>query len=221
QDAFFHIFNHLHQSGKQLILTCDKPPAELEGLESRLLSRFKWGLSAEMQTPDYETRKEILKRKIYIDGIELSEDIIDYIAGSVTTNVRELEGILISLLAQMTLIKKELTLDLARSIIDNLIKNTRKEVTIDIILKEVSGYFNISVESLQTDSRKRNVVQPRQIAMYLSKKFTEYSFATIGSRIGRKDHSTVHHACNKVKDYIDTDKNYRKYIKEIEEKLVN
>jgi chromosomal replication initiator protein len=221
QDVFFHIFNHLHQNGKQLILTCDKPPAELEGLESRLLSRFKWGLSAQITAPDYETRKEILKKKLYNDGINLREDIIDYIAGSVTTNVRELEGLLISLLAQITLVKRELTLEMARGIIDNLIKNTHKDVTIDLIMNEVSVYFNMPVESLQQKTRKQSVVQARQIAMYLSKKHTESSLAAIGSKIGNKDHATVLYACKQVENFMYTDKKFKRYIDEIEEKLVN
>ncbi|MCK5463892.1 MAG: chromosomal replication initiator protein DnaA, partial [Bacteroidales bacterium] len=131
QDAFFHIFNHLHQSGKQLILTSDKPPVELQGLEQRLLSRFKWGLSADLQIPDFETRIAILKQKTYKDGIDLPEEVIEYIATHITDNIRELEGALISLLAQSTLNKKEITLDLAKDMIDKLIKNTKREISID------------------------------------------------------------------------------------------
>jgi len=131
QDTFFHIFNHLHQSGKQLILTSDKPPVELQGLEQRLISRFKWGLSADLQSPDFETRMAILTKKTYNDGIEMPEEVLEYIASHITDNIRELEGALISLLAQSTLNRKEITLDLAREMIDNLIKNTKKEVSID------------------------------------------------------------------------------------------
>ncbi|MDP4187501.1 MAG: chromosomal replication initiator protein DnaA, partial [Bacteroidota bacterium] len=137
QEVFFHIFNHLHQLGKQLILTSDKPPVELQGLEQRLLSRFKWGLSADLQIPDIQTRISILRQKIYNDGIEMPEDVIDYIAENITNNVRELEGALISVLAQSTLNKRKITLDLAREMIDKLTKNTQKEISIDFIQKTV------------------------------------------------------------------------------------
>ncbi len=155
QDIFFHIFNHLHQSGKQLILTCDKPPVELQGLEQRLLSRFKWGLSADLQIPDYETRVAILKQKTYKDGILLPEEVVEYIATHITDNVRELEGALISLLAQSTLNKKEITLNLAKEMIDKLIKNTKREVSIDYIQKVVCNYFDVPIDSLQSKTTKK------------------------------------------------------------------
>jgi len=155
QDTFFHIFNHLHQSGKQLILTSDKPPVELQGMEQRLLSRFKWGLSADLQTPDFETRIAILHQKTYKDGIEMPDEVIEYIATHITENIRELEGALISLLAQSTLNRKEITLDLAKEMIDKLIKNTKREVSIDYIQKVVCNYFDIGVEMLQSRTRKR------------------------------------------------------------------
>lgn len=219
QDIFFHIFNHLHQSGKQLILTSDKPPVELQGLEQRLLSRFKWGLSADLQTPDYETRMKILKRKIYNDGIEMDDDILEYIASHISQNVRELEGALISLLAQSTLNKKEITLDLARQMIDKLIKNTRKELSIEYIEKVVSEYFNVPIELILSKTRKREIVQARQVAMYFSKNLTKSSLTTIGSKIGGKDHATVLHACKTVNNLIDTDKRFRMQIEEIGKKL--
>ena len=191
QDIFFHIFNHLHQSGKQLILTSDKPPVELQGMEQRLLSRFKWGLSADLQSPDFETRMAILQKKIYNDGIEMPDDVMEYIATNITTNVRELEGALISLLAQSTLNKREVTHDLAKEIIDKLIKNTKHEISIDYIQKVVCNYFNISPDQLHNTTRKRETVQARQIAMYFSKSLTKCSLATIGTQIGGKDHATV------------------------------
>jgi len=219
QDAFFHIFNHLHQSGKQLILTSDKPPVELQGLEQRLLSRFKWGLSADLQIPDFETRIAILKQKIYKDGIDLPEDVIEYIATHITDNIRELEGALISLLAQSTLNKKEITLDLAKDMIDKLIKNTKREISIDYIQKVVCSYFNIPIEQIQSKTRKREIVQARQVAMFFSKSLTKASLATIGSQIGGKDHATVLHACKTVNNLIETDKRFRIQIDEIEKKL--
>jgi chromosomal replication initiator protein len=219
QDIFFHIFNHLHQSGKQLILTCDKPPVELQGLEQRLLSRFKWGLSADLQVPDYETRVAILRQKTYKDGILLPEEVVEYIATHITDNVRELEGALISLLAQSTLNKKEITLHLAKEMIDKLIKNTKREVSIDYIQKVVCNYFDVPVDSLQSKTRKREIVQARQVAMYFSKNLTKSSLATIGSQIGGKDHATVLHACKTVNNLVETDKQFKTQIEEIEKKL--
>ena len=219
QDIFFHIFNHLHQSGKQLILTSDKAPVELQGLEQRLLSRFKWGLSADLSAPDYQTRISILKKKTYNDGIALSDEVIEYIASHVTTNIRELEGALISLLAQSTLNKKEITIDLTKQIIDKLVKNTKREISIDYIQKVVCDYFNMPMELLKSKTRKREIVQARQIAMFFAKSMTKSSLVTIGTQIGNKDHATVLHACKTVNNLIDTDKSFRVYIDEIEKKL--
>jgi len=219
QDIFFHIFNHLHQSGNQLILTSDKAPVELQGLEQRLLSRFKWGLSTDLQSPDFETRLAILKKKTYNDGIEMSDEILEYIATHITNNIRELEGALISLLAQSTLNKKEITLDLARKMIDKLVKNTHKELSIDYIQKVVCDYFNIPIDLVLSKTRKREIVQARQVAMYFSKSLTKSSLATIGSRIGGKDHATVLHACKTVNNLIETDKRFRLQIEEIEKRL--
>jgi len=219
QDIFFHIFNHLHQSGKQLILTSDKPPVELQGMEQRLLSRFKWGLSADLQAPDYETRIAILKKKIYNDGINIIDEVIEYVATHISNNIRELEGALISLLAQSTLNKKEITIDLARDIIDKLIKNTKREISIDYIQKVVCNYFNIPVEQLNNTTRKREIVQARQISMYFSKTLTKCSLATIGSQIGGKDHATVLHACKTVNNLLETDKSFKNQVDEIEKKL--
>ncbi|MFA6402100.1 MAG: chromosomal replication initiator protein DnaA [Salinivirgaceae bacterium] len=219
QDIFFHIFNHLHQNSKQLILTSDKSPVDLQGMEQRLLSRFKWGLSADLQVPDYETRIAILKQKIYNDGIELSNEVVDYLASHISTNIRELEGALISLLAQSTLNRKKITLDLARKMIDRLVKNTKRELSIDYIQKAVCDYFNMPHDIINSKTRKREIVQARQIAMYFAKNLTKSSLATIGSQIGGKDHATVLHACKTVNNLIDTDKRFRGYIDEIEKKL--
>jgi chromosomal replication initiator protein len=219
QDIFFHIFNHLHQSGKQLILTSDKPPVELQGMEQRLLSRFKWGLSADLQAPDFETRVAILQKKIYNDGIEMPDEVLEYIASNITSNVRELEGALISLLAQSTLNKRNITSELTKEIIDKLIKNTKKEISIDYIQKVVCNFFNISTELLHTNTRKRETVQARQIAMFFSKSLTKCSLATIGSQIGGKDHATVLHACKTVNNLMETDKQFKHQIDEIERKL--
>ncbi len=219
QNTFFHIFNHLHQSGKQLILTSDKAPIELKGMENRLLSRFKWGLSADLQNPDYDTRVRILQQKAYKDGIVLNMDVIEYIASNVTNNVRELEGALISLLAQSTLNKKELNLELATNIIDKLVKNTKRELSIDYIQKVVCDHFSLPIDVLQAKTRKREIVQARQIAMYFSKTLTKASLASIGSQIGNKDHATVLHACKTVNNLMDTDRSFKSQIDEIDKKL--
>jgi len=219
QDTFFHIFNHLHQNGKQLILTSDKAPVELQGLEQRLLSRFKWGLSADLQSPGFETRMAILSKKIYNDGIDMDEAVIEYIATHISTNVRELEGALISLLAQSTLNKKEITVDLAREMIDKLVKNSYHEISIEYIQKIVCDYYSIPVDLIQSKTRKREIVQARQIAMFFSKSLTKSSLATIGSKIGGKDHATVLHACKTVNNLIDTDKRFRLQINDLEKKL--
>ena len=219
QETFFHIFNHLHQTGKQLILTSDKPPIELNGLEQRLLSRFKWGLTAELTVPDLESRKAILRQKAYRDGMEISEEVLDYVASQVTTNVRELEGALISLLALSTLNHQEVSIDLAANVISKLVRNSKKEITVDFISKTVSEYFGMSTELLRAKTRKREVVQARQIAMFFSKNLTKSSLSSIGAQIGKKDHATVLHACKTVNNLKETDKNFRQSIEEIEQKL--
>ncbi len=219
QETFFHIFNHLHQMGKQLILTSDKPPIELKGMEQRLLSRFKWGLTADLQTPDFDTRMQILRAKVYKDGITLSDEVLEYIASHITNNVRELEGALVSLLAQSMLNKREITLELAAKLINKLVKNAKRELSIEYISKVVCDYFSMPVDALQAKTRKREIVQARQIAMYFSKSLTKYSLASIGAQIGSKDHATVLHACKTVNNLKDTDKNFRQFVEDIEKKL--
>jgi chromosomal replication initiator protein len=219
QDVFFHIFNHLHQTGKQLVLTADKAPVELQGFEQRLLSRFKWGLAADLQTPGLETRIAILEKKVYADGIDLPKEVIEYLAYSITTNVRELEGALISLLAQSSMNKKAITLELAKQMIDKFVKNTAREVSIDYIQKVVCDYFDLPIELLKSKTRKREVVQARQIAMYFAKSMTKSSLATIGLHCGGKDHATVLHACRTVNNLMDTDKRFKNYIEELNKKI--
>ncbi len=219
QDVFFHIFNHLHQNGKQVILTSDKAPVDMQDIEQRLLSRFKWGLSAELQNPDFETRVSILKNKLYRDGVEMPDDIIEYVAKNIKTNVRELEGAIISLIAQSSFNKKEITIDLARVIVEKFVKNTKREVSIDYIQKVVSDYFQMDIDTLQSKTRKRHIVQARQLAMFFAKKFTKASLASIGSQIGKRDHATVLHACKTVDNLSSTDKQFRKYVEDITKKL--
>jgi chromosomal replication initiator protein len=219
QDAFFAIFNHLHQSGKQLILSSDKSPKDLEGMQERLLSRFRWGLSADLQVPDYETRIEILEKKMKNNGLDLPKDVVKYIAYNIQNNVRELEGALISLLAQSSLNKREIDLDLAKKVLRNFIKTSSKEITIDTIQKMVCEFFDLPYDRLLQKTRKREIVQARQITMYLSKIFTKNSLKTIGEHFGGRDHTTVIHSCQTVKDLMDTDSLFRESVMELQQKV--
>lgn len=219
QNTFFHIFNHLHQTGKQLVLTSDRSPLVMVGLEQRLLTRFKWGLSAEIEKPDFDLRKSILQSKIYRDGLEIPEEVVDFIAEHVVDNVRDLEGVLVSLLAHSTLTDMPLDVHLAEKIISRIVNISRPVNTVEKIRDVVCEYFSLSVDAISTKSRKREVVQARQIAMYLSKQMTKNSLASIGNAIGQRDHATVLHACKIVTDLMDSDKNFRCNVREIEEKL--
>ncbi len=219
QDVFFSIFNFLHQKSKQIIITSDKPPVEMKGLEPRLLSRFKWGLAADLQMPDLETRIAILQKRIYNDGIDIPYEVLEYLAYSITNNVRELEGALISIMAQSSLNKKAITLDLARSMIDKFVKSTTREISIDYIQKVVCDYFNLPVDIINSKTRKREIVQARQLAMYFSKKHTKSSLATIGLHCGNKDHATVLHACRTINNLVETDKQFRIYVEELDKKI--
>jgi chromosomal replication initiator protein len=219
QDAFFSIFNHLHQSGKQLVLTSDKSPKDLEGVQERLLSRFRWGLSADIQVPDYETRIEILERKMKNDGLEMPAEVVKYIAYNINNNVRELEGALISLLAQSSLNRKEIDLELAKKVLRNFVKSSSKEITIDTIQKMVCDYFEVPYEKLLQKTRKREIVQARQITMYLAKAFTKNSLKSIGEHFGGRDHTTVIHSCQTVKDLMDTDSGFRENVLELQQKV--
>ena len=219
QNTFFHIFNHLHQTGKQLILTSDRSPIVMVGLEQRLLTRFKWGLSAEIEKPDFDLRKSILQSKIYRDGLEIEEEVVDFIAEHVVDNVRDLEGVLVSLLAHSTLADLPIDVTLAEKVISRIVNITKRVNTVEKIRDVVCEYFSLSIDAISTKSRKREVVQARQIAMYLSKQLTKSSLASIGNTIGQRDHATVLHACKIVNDLMDCDKNFRLSVREIEEKL--
>jgi chromosomal replication initiator protein len=219
QDVFFHIFNHLHQNGKQVIITSDKAPVDMQDIEQRLLSRFKWGLSAELQVPDLETRISILKNKLFRDGVSIGDNIIEYVAKNIKTNVRELEGAIISLIAQSSFNRVDIDLELAKEIVNKFVKNTKREVSIDYIQKVVSEYFQMDVATLQSKTRKRHIVQARQLAMYFAKKFTKASLASIGTQIGKRDHATVLHACKTVDNLSFTDKQFKKYVEDLNQKL--
>ena len=219
QEAFFHIFNYLHQNNKQLVITSDKFPTELQNMENRLLSRFKWGLTADLQMPDMATRTFIIKEKLYLNGIILPDEIIQYLASNVRTNVRELEGVMISLMAQSSLKKKAITLEMTQQIIDRFVRNTVKEVSVEYIINIVCDYFKIPTEQLSLKTRKHQVVQARQIAMFLSKKYSNASLAAIGQQCGKKDNATVHHACKTISDRLETDKQFRVMFSDIEKKV--
>ena len=219
QEEFFHIFNALHQSGKQIILSADRPPRDIQGIEERLLSRFQWGLSADLQLPDFETRMAILRRKAVEDGIILSDDIFEFVAHNIKSNIRELEGALIRLLAHGTLHKREVDLALAKDVLRDLITDTRVTLTIDQIQRLVCEYFGIPEDLVRAKTRKREVVQARQVAMYFCKSLTQHSLKTIGLHFGGRDHSTVIHANQSVENQIDTDPKFKDMIAEISNKI--
>lgn len=219
QNTFFHIFNHLHQLGKQLILTSDKAPVDLQGMEERLVTRLKWGLTAELQRPDLELRKKILRKKMNRDGINVPEEVFNYIAENVENNIRDLEGVLVSLMAHAVIHNREIDLPLAKRVIGQAVRIEKKQLTVQDIQEVVCRYFNMELSLLQTNSRKREIVQARQITMYLAKKYTDSSFSHIGKIVGRKDHSTVLYACKAMRDQIETSKSVRSSVEEIESLL--
>ncbi|MGL5937179.1 MAG: chromosomal replication initiator protein DnaA [Phocaeicola sp.] len=216
QNTFFHIFNHLHQNGKQLILTSDRAPVMLQGVEERLLTRFKWGLVAELEKPDLELRKNILRNKIRRDGLTIPESVIDFIAENVNESVRELEGIINSLLAQSILFKREIDIDLTERIIKKTVHCETKLITIEDVIAKVCTHYEMEEAAIHAKTRKREVVQARQVAMYLAKKHTDASSSKIGQLIGKKDHATVLHACKTVKEQAEVDKTFKSAIEEIE-----
>jgi chromosomal replication initiator protein len=212
QDHFFHIFNTLHQSRKQIILSSDKAPKDLKGLDERLISRFQWGLSADIQPPELEMRLAILKRKCEDYGMSLQNEILEYIAGNITSNIRELEGCLIKLLATASLKSAEINLELAKKTVREISTDRKIHVTIESITKIVCEYLNIAENKLREKTRKKEVVLARQLAMYLSKELTKNSLKTIGLHFGGRDHSTVIHACNSIDESRLKDKSLKDLI---------
>ncbi len=220
QTAFFNIFNHLHQNSKQLILTSDRSPAELQNFEDRLLSRFKWGLSVELTHPDYATRLAMLKARAFREGMSIGDDVLEYLASNIQTNFRELEGALISVAAHAALSKEENSVELASRVTRKIVGIEVNNVTIDKVQKAVCDYFNITRESLLSPSRKRQIVQARQISMYLCRSMiTNCSLSSIGAETGGKDHATVLHACATVADLMATDKTFKRYVSDLESML--
>ena len=219
QDAFFAIFNHPHQSGKQIILTSDTPPKDLDGMQERLLSRFRWGLNTDIQAPEYETRQDILRQMMRREGFEMPDEVIKYIAYNIQSNVRELEGALIGILAQSTLAKKEIDLELAKRVMKNFVRTQARELTIENIQKLVCEYFGITYDQVMVKTRRREIVQARQITMFLAKKFTKSSLKNIGDHFGGYDHTTVIHSCQTVENLMDSDGNYKSQVQELTQKV--
>lgn len=219
QEIFFHIFNHLHQAGKQIIMTSDCAPRDLKGLQERLVSRFKWGLTADLQQPSFEMRMAIIQRKIQEDGISIPEQVIEYIAYTVDTNIRELEGVIVSLIAHASLTKVEIDLELAKRVLKNIVREIDSEVGIDYIQKTVSDYFHVDQDDLKAKTRKKEIVIARQVAMYFSKDYTNHSLKSIGYHFGGRDHSTVIHALQSVDNMMDTDAKFRYSVDELKKKL--
>ena len=220
QDLFFHIFNTLHQSRKQIILSSDKPPKDLKGLDERLISRFQWGLTADIQPPELETRIAILKRKAESYGMIVSNEILEYIAINITSNIRELEGCLIKLLASVSLSSKEITFELAKKTVKEIATDRKTStLTIETITKVVCDHLGIAENKIRDKTRKKEIVLARQIAMYLAKDLTLSSLKTIGLHFGGRDHSTVIHACNSIEDYKRKDPSFQNIVDEIRNKV--
>lgn len=221
QNAMFNIFNHLHENGKQLIFTSDRAPVDLQNFEERLLSRMKWGLSARLGKPSYETRLAMLNARSFREGVSIEPEVLEWLATRIQSNFRELEGVLISLIAHATLSHKPISIDLTREVTGNLVGEESKPVSIEAVQKTVCDYFGITRDELVSQSRKRQIVQARQIAMYMSRNMISCSLNTIGAELGGRDHATVMHACNTVADLIATDKQFKQYVNDIEKILVS
>jgi chromosomal replication initiator protein len=215
QETFFNIFNHLHQSGKQIILSSDRAPRDLAGMEDRLLSRFKWGLTADLQQPDFETRIAIIQKKLQDDGIQINIDVLEYLANSIQTNVRELEGVIISLMAQASLTRKEIDIELAKTTLKSIVNDQEKELSVDNILDVVTLHFDVDLQTLQGKCRKKENVFPRQIAMYMLKELTNLPLKSIGYHFGGRDHSTVIHAVQSISEAMENDKSVEKTVKKL------
>lgn len=219
QDLFFHIFNTLHQTGKQIILSSDKAPKDLKGLSDRLISRFLWGLQADIQPPDFETRVAILKNKSETYGIKLSNDILEYIASNITSNIRELEGCLIKLLANSSLNSKEIDFELVKKTVREVSTNKQFNISIDYITKIVCEYYNVEENKVREKNRRKEVVIARQVAMFLAKQLTKSSLKTIGLHFGGRDHSTVIHAYSSIEQMLNNDPKFNEVVHSLKNKL--
>ncbi len=218
QNTFFHIFNYLHNKQKHLILSCDCPPSELDGMEPRLLSRFKWGMTVQLEKPDYELRKTVFMRKAEEASVTIPMDIIEYVAKNVKDNVRELEGVFVSLLAYSTTLNVPMTIDLARQVLSNSIKISKKRITFDTIVETVCSQFSIDKDMLYSKSRKREVADSRQLVMSLAKKYTDMSYTNIGLKLNR-NHATVLHACKIIDERLSFDREFGALVSKVENAL--
>ena len=222
QDEFFHTFNELHSAGKQIILSSDKPPKELETLEERIKSRFEWGLLADIGSPDYETRMAILRKKQEATGLTLDDEILNYIASNIKSNIRELEGALNKLIALKKLEHREVTLDMAKDTLKNLIYPDKpKEITPQLIIEVVADHFNVKMEDMISRKRNMEIVRPRHIAMYLCKEMTNSTLTTIGKLLGGKDHSTILNGVKKISEEYEDNENTRNLIDTVKNKIIN
>jgi chromosomal replication initiator protein len=220
QNAFFNIFNHLQMSGKQLVLISDKPPVELKDIEERLLTRFKWGLSAQIHIPDYQTKIKIIKAKAARLGAEIPTDVINYLADNISANIREIEGAISSLVANTSFMGKKITISLAKEILKGYISLYQKEITIDHIIDTICEQMNVDKERLLSAERTREVAIARQIAMYLAKQLTKVPLTAIGTALGGRNHATVLHSCKTITNLMETDQSFRLQVEELE-KLVS
>ncbi|WP_061996628.1 chromosomal replication initiator protein DnaA [Clostridium sp. ATCC 25772] len=220
QEEFFHTFNALHEANKQIILSSDRPPKEIPTLEDRLRSRFEWGLIADIQPPDFETRIAILKKKADVESLDIPNDVMVYIATQIKSNIRELEGALIRIVAYSSLTNREINVDLAIEALKDIIssKNAR-QITIELIQDIVSSYYNLKIEDFKSSRRTRNVAFPRQIAMYLSRKLTDMSLPKIGEEFGGRDHTTVIHAYEKISQALKKDENLQSSVSDLTKKI--
>lgn len=218
QNTFFHIFNHLHNHHRLLIMTSDVRPSELDGIVPRLISRFKSGMTVELEKPDYELRREVLNRKAVQDGLEIAPEVLDYIATNVTDSVRELEGIIVSLLAHSTMLNLDISTDLARNVISNCVHINKRQLTFEIIAETIASHYNMDTDLIYGKSRKREINDARQLVMYFAKKELNLSSTNIGLRLAR-NHATVLHACKQIEQRLSVEKNFQTELSEIESKL--
>ncbi len=218
QSAFFHIFNHLHQNQRQIIMSSDCAPSEMKDMHERLLSRFKWGMTCELESPDFDLRREVLRQRASQDGLDIPSEVLEYIAANVTDSIRELEGIVVSLLAHATVLNREITIDLAQSVLNNAVKIQKKTVNFDMIAQKVSDYYNIDSDKLFTKSRKREISDARQMVMYLAKRHVKMPVTAIGTRLSRS-HATVLHALKNIEERLSLEAALRVDIEKIEASL--
>lgn len=219
QNTFFHIFNHLHQNQKQLILSSDCRPSEMEGMEARLLSRFKWGMTTELEKPDLQLRRDVLLKKSENDGLQIPDDVLDFIAGNVTESIRDLDGIISSLIGHAAILNRPITIDLARRVVANAVKIHRRQINFEMITQQVSTFFNIDVDSIFTKSRKREVSDARQMIMFLAKKHANMPLKAIGTRLSRT-HATVLYACRNIEERLPLEKSLQEAVTSIESLLL-